>query len=852
MTTNYINDYLMANIGSEKELSKSTSYQSKDSNSPEFMNILSNLNQKVQQVEKQNTTETKSINPQNLTVQDVPAQTNISTLKNIGVQKENKSKLANNTSAVIIAQPNVNTNTKMPNLKTESLIDNIQNNSELNNSNIETPLVLNEQLIQAQAIMQEPIKPAAIPENFILGNTEEIESQQVQAMQAKDTNTLSTGTDSTKLKNEIEQNNKTPLTATNSYIEDNNTEITNSTTGIKANNTVKNNQNIEQIVKEETTLEKINPTQNSENFENNKVELTSTPEIQITNNADLKAETKVTDTNKNAETKAIDGTIDLPKAEEKIDLENPSSAKSLTQNESKTPNNSDYNTTETSNKDKQTNTLENKSVEVKTVEGKTTQDIAVEKYERPEIESANKEKISTNTNFEKPEEKITIENSEKVVGTDTKYDHVENITGAAANILDSNVNSLENDGVSEATTKRVQHENLETSEILSQKEDNEVKNTNSANNSNSIESLLNNDELNIVEIKNTTENKLKTEILVQDINSKVETQDYLRNNSISFERDSITLPDTKIIENVSDKIDKEAIESTVQPVQESTSIQNVELDLVQPETDVETSNMTKEIKNETKTVSHENEQPYIQHHLKAKSTMKDNQSNDGFSKQQNASEQIVKMSIVGDTHSATSNDFGNLINQQQNTLTTDKISGQISTPSQDTSLNKLDILNQINERMSSIKTSQSEKIEIILQPANLGKVNIELESVKGALTATLVADSQQVKEILEKNVDSLKNNLTSQGVNVNNVIVKVEEPNKSSHSGMNFDQNQFQSNQNQNNNQQNNQNQNYMKDNYRNDSLLHEATKTDENESSNEVETKKSNTENKNLIDYKV
>ncbi len=166
-----------------------------------------------------------------------------------------------------------------------------------------------------------------------------------------------------------------------------------------------------------------------------------------------------------------------------------------------------------------------------------------------------------------------------------------------------------------------------------------------------------------------------------------------------------------------------------------------------------------------------------------------NNSSSNFSNQQNASEQIVKLSIESLSSSSEPSDFTNIINHSNGQLAQDKI--QVNTaPISAKELTKFDIMNQIAEKLPTLKAG-TEKVEIILKPENLGKVNVELESTRGVVNATLIAENKQVKELLEKNIDTLRNNLTAQGVNVNTVTVKVEEPTKSAFNAFDFNQNNF-------------------------------------------------------------
>jgi len=101
------------------------------------------------------------------------------------------------------------------------------------------------------------------------------------------------------------------------------------------------------------------------------------------------------------------------------------------------------------------------------------------------------------------------------------------------------------------------------------------------------------------------------------------------------------------------------------------------------------------------------------------------------------------------------------------------------------------VLNQVSGKnlAEAIQQNKSE-VTIILKPANLGKVDINLVSEKGQLTAQITAENTQVKEILSKGLDSLKQNLQDQGVNVSNLVIKVQESSQTQNN-----QNQFQSDQ---------------------------------------------------------
>ena len=111
---------------------------------------------------------------------------------------------------------------------------------------------------------------------------------------------------------------------------------------------------------------------------------------------------------------------------------------------------------------------------------------------------------------------------------------------------------------------------------------------------------------------------------------------------------------------------------------------------------------------------------------------------------------------------------------------------------------EVDILDQIRAKFAVNSKNGLQKITIGLTPESLGKVSVEIVKGQNGISAQILADNAQAKELLDKNLDGLKSVLQSQGVNVNNVNVKIAEAGRSSDSNNNMFQNedgQFDSNQ---------------------------------------------------------
>ncbi len=153
------------------------------------------------------------------------------------------------------------------------------------------------------------------------------------------------------------------------------------------------------------------------------------------------------------------------------------------------------------------------------------------------------------------------------------------------------------------------------------------------------------------------------------------------------------------------------------------------------------------------------------------------------------SEQVAKMSVESVQQPTSGSEA--FINRLDKTFAS-QVMGKGSSAMQPQQLNQSDIMNQINAKLEEMQTSGNNKVSIVLKPENLGRVSLEIMNSKEGIVAKMTTDSQQVKELFDKNVEALKSNLSSQGVNVNNI--KVECTHESSNNSMNFEREQFNQN----------------------------------------------------------
>jgi len=88
---------------------------------------------------------------------------------------------------------------------------------------------------------------------------------------------------------------------------------------------------------------------------------------------------------------------------------------------------------------------------------------------------------------------------------------------------------------------------------------------------------------------------------------------------------------------------------------------------------------------------------------------------------------------------------------------------------------KREILNQIIEKASILQNAEKAEMVLSLKPESLGKLSLKIVTEQGIVTAKFIAESQQVKEVLESNMQLLKDTLEKQGLAVQSFSVSVNQ-----------------------------------------------------------------------------
>lgn len=178
-------------------------------------------------------------------------------------------------------------------------------------------------------------------------------------------------------------------------------------------------------------------------------------------------------------------------------------------------------------------------------------------------------------------------------------------------------------------------------------------------------------------------------------------------------------------------------------------------------------------------------------------------SNSDLLSKQSPQEQLVKLSLNSDTKTETQNSSLPNIADTNIQVTVDKTINNVQNQTSK-ELSKTDILSQIHNQLDKFGQDEgTTKVTIVLKPENLGRISLELVNSKDGLTAKMTTDNAQVKELLDKNLNGLKDTIGSQGVNVSNVSVKLENTQHQSNNEFAYEEHQDRGNQQQSNNPQN-------------------------------------------------
>lgn len=309
-----------------------------------------------------------------------------------------------------------------------------------------------------------------------------------------------------------------------------------------------------------------------------------------------------------------------------------------------------------------------------------------------------------------------------------------------------------------------------------------------------------------VDLTNLTDNSAKIANAIVN-NKQVQTQTQQALSNIKINPQDAQQPQVQAQQAQAQQVQTQLVETTSTQAQATPVIEAV-TNVVATD-----DNAVKALANDKKDIENSLSKTVLTQEIISKTNAKitnvetDTSNQNSNNLNQNAQEQVVKLAIE---NNSVNNKAQNLPSEpvqeiqkptlevQNNTIAIPQVAQQtnsaqtfnnIQTQNQaPKELSKTDILSQIENQINAkqLQTGETTKVSIILQPENLGKITLELVNSKEGLTAKMTTDNEQVKELLSKHLDNLKDTMSNQGVNVGNITVKVDETQKQSNEQSNF------------------------------------------------------------------
>jgi flagellar hook-length control protein FliK len=193
---------------------------------------------------------------------------------------------------------------------------------------------------------------------------------------------------------------------------------------------------------------------------------------------------------------------------------------------------------------------------------------------------------------------------------------------------------------------------------------------------------------------------------------------------------------------------------------------------------------TQEVMHPEKQLSFTEELAKKQEAVNTSNGSKDNSDSTPVIDNQNGTEVVTKLTEAQETNSGTQGDANTKENsdgkaEDQFQVFVDNLVKAAPATEIDLSGNLVrvtelrEIANQIIERIKvSIQPDQT-SMEIQLNPENLGKVNLSVQSKNGVMTAQFVVQNEMSKEAIESQLHTLRETLNQQGIKVEAIEVTV-------------------------------------------------------------------------------
>lgn len=125
------------------------------------------------------------------------------------------------------------------------------------------------------------------------------------------------------------------------------------------------------------------------------------------------------------------------------------------------------------------------------------------------------------------------------------------------------------------------------------------------------------------------------------------------------------------------------------------------------------------------------------------------------------------------TSSATNNQDGNILENLADIANKNMVTAKAALNQQPSAIDPRNVIDQVLQKVELLIRDGKSEINMQLSPENLGKLSIKVSVEQGTVTAKVYAETLQVKEIIETNLNVLKDALSEKGISVSSLEVQV-------------------------------------------------------------------------------
>jgi len=180
------------------------------------------------------------------------------------------------------------------------------------------------------------------------------------------------------------------------------------------------------------------------------------------------------------------------------------------------------------------------------------------------------------------------------------------------------------------------------------------------------------------------------------------------------------------------------------------------------------------VKGGVKTVTDQNDS---KPHTVDEQSTKENTSNSSQSKSENSESNSFKSSTIHNSHFEIKNNNENTFNQMMNKseILGNGIGGEKTSVFENKTEHRIvKSIEMIKELAKFISKQEKGSLSFDIRPEHLGKMKITLDTVDKMLKASIEVDNEQTKQLVEKNLDKLQQQLSENGVMLNSLNISLK------------------------------------------------------------------------------